>query len=326
MKLLNSSSEIAKSLKDFPPNRIAVAYLGLNWRNYIDVDSIENLVLSPTIGTNPNAVADLVEAVGWEKIYFLPRLHSKIYISKKQIVLGSANLSQNGLGDNEQYEICVLSKDQRIIREASILYESYLKKSKELYPSIERKIFKLNQLWDQYNKKIASGMETKQNISRNFMKYVPELHGNFYVIWYVDGDTSYKTENIPEIVLNEIVSELHFSSEDNIESGKWVLYWKLNKNNTVNQSVNIFWMYIHEIYPDGCDDEGYENLGIQRDSMEIPDEPFKITKKFKKNFTKIVESGQYDEFRDSQGDTWFVKNTFDRFQPFISEIQSAYDD
>ncbi len=327
MKLLRSSKQIAESLKHSPPNQIAVAYLGLNWDTYIDRKSIDSIVLSPTIGTNPNAVATLVEAIGWEKVHFLPQLHSKIYISDNQIILGSANLSNNGLGSNGQYELCASSDDNAIIREAKELYGSYLDKSKKLYDSKEAKIYALDKLWVQYNARIAAGREIAPDAIRAFADYKPDLHGSFYIMWYgyVDGNIAY--ENIPEVVIDEIVSEVHISPEDNIEPEKWILYWRRNNNNTVNQATNIVWMYIHEIYPGGCDEEGYENLGVQRRSKPLPDEPFEITNAFQRNFSNMIASNNHNEFRDPQeGDPWLVRNTFNTFTPFIKKLQRMCND
>ncbi|MFK5968515.1 MAG: hypothetical protein QM487_00075 [Candidatus Marithrix sp.] len=319
MKLLKSSNQISESLKECPPCHIAVAYLGLNWDNYINVKIIKSIVLSPTVGTNPLAVASLVKAIGWDKVYFLPQLHSKIYLSEGQVILGSANLSKNGLGDNEQYESGVSSSDPNLIIQTKELYESYIKKSEQLYSSEDSKIEELRNLWDKHNIVRADGGDNDPKISRTFMEYDPILHEQFYIIGYVEGDIVH-TDNIPKIITNKIVDEISLSPKDSIEVGKWVLCWKKNKNNTVNRVTNITWMYIHELYSNGCDEKGYEDVGIQREKMKLPDQPFVLKKGFKDKFTKIIEGGQYDEFRDSpHGEV-----NSSRFTEFIREIQDIF--
>lgn len=73
--------DIAQQIKNTDPQKIAVAYIGVDWKKYVNPKSIEFIVISPTLGSNPNTIDDMVKIIGWEKIYFNEALHAKIYKS-----------------------------------------------------------------------------------------------------------------------------------------------------------------------------------------------------------------------------------------------------
>lgn len=88
MKVL-VEDEIRRTVIDCKPLRIAVAYIGVDWKTFIpDTSCLESIIVSPTIGSNPSAIADLVKQIGWEKVVFLDELHAKTYIGKNSAVIG----------------------------------------------------------------------------------------------------------------------------------------------------------------------------------------------------------------------------------------------
>ena len=95
-----TNGNIKKAIKELKPNKIAVAYIGADWEKYIDQDTLKELeiILSPTIGSNPQAIHSLVKKIkgGWNNVHFLTKLHAKFYLGNEAAILGSFNLSGNG--------------------------------------------------------------------------------------------------------------------------------------------------------------------------------------------------------------------------------------
>ena len=75
------SQKAHDKLHEHPPTHIAVAYVGRDWDQLIDCSQLKEIIVSPTLGTNPRAVDELVEKFGWEHVHFLDELHAKIYLS-----------------------------------------------------------------------------------------------------------------------------------------------------------------------------------------------------------------------------------------------------
>jgi hypothetical protein len=56
MILLKTPTEISNKLKEIEPAQIAVAYVGADWKSFLNSDHIENIIISPTLGSNPRAI------------------------------------------------------------------------------------------------------------------------------------------------------------------------------------------------------------------------------------------------------------------------------
>lgn len=96
MRLIHGT-DIKSTIRDISPTSIAVAYVGIDWASYVSPDRIKEIILSPTLGSNPYAIVNMAKYIGWENIYFLDNLHAKIYLSASQAAVGSFNLTANGL-------------------------------------------------------------------------------------------------------------------------------------------------------------------------------------------------------------------------------------
>jgi len=57
--------------------------------------------------TDPSAIQLFVESLSSSKVYHLPKLHAKVYVSgTKQAIITSGNLTRGGLYSNHEYAIC----------------------------------------------------------------------------------------------------------------------------------------------------------------------------------------------------------------------------
>ena len=115
MKFLTKSNEFVEELREISPEKIAVAYIGIDWKEFISVDSLKEIIVYPTLGTNPVAIMEIVGKIGWENVHFLDNLHSKIYIGDSSMLAGSANLSRNALANTGLYEACVSTNEEKLV-------------------------------------------------------------------------------------------------------------------------------------------------------------------------------------------------------------------
>ena len=77
---LVSGASIKVGLREVMPTHVAAAYVGRDWRTYIDTQQLKEIVVSPTLGSNPYAIAEIAKDIGWENVHFLINLHAKIYL------------------------------------------------------------------------------------------------------------------------------------------------------------------------------------------------------------------------------------------------------
>jgi hypothetical protein len=107
MQLLFTPKKIRESITKVRSSKIAVAYVGLGWDRYISRTDIKEIIVSPTLGTNPKAIEAIAALLGFDNVHFLENLHAKIYIGAHSAVIGSCNLSDNGLSDAGLIEAAV---------------------------------------------------------------------------------------------------------------------------------------------------------------------------------------------------------------------------
>ena len=108
MTICSNAEQLRNALNKIKPTKIAVAYVGAGWENYILLEHLEEIIVSPTLGSNPFAIEEIMNKLGAEKVHFLDRLHSKLYLGKQSALLGSPNLSDNGFSDSGNLEAGVV--------------------------------------------------------------------------------------------------------------------------------------------------------------------------------------------------------------------------
>lgn len=113
MKMLIDSQEIAKALQSLKPRRIAVAYVGKDWESLIPKEFLQEIIVAPTVGSNPKAIRGLNKHLGtWDKVHLLDNLHAKFYLSDSAAIVTSANLSRNALGMSGLEEVGMWVDDE----------------------------------------------------------------------------------------------------------------------------------------------------------------------------------------------------------------------
>lgn len=155
-------SQIKEALEVVKPNRVAVAYLGIDWRDYItNPEKLEAVIVSPTLGTNPEAVKQLARIVTWEKLFFLKELHAKVYVGNGQAIVGSANLTANGLSGVGLLECGVLLSETTELDAVGEAFSEIMERSITQFPTVNDRKRQLAKLYQAWNKAIDGGFMPK---------------------------------------------------------------------------------------------------------------------------------------------------------------------
>lgn len=275
-----SGKKIQKSIEKCQPSKIAVAFIGSDWGSYLQYpDLIESIIISPTLGSNPYAIQDIVNKIGWSRVYFLDSLHAKIYVGNDRAVVGSANLTKNGLNGERLFEISVEITEEKELLSLNEEFESIIKKSNVSYPTVNSKKIKLNYLFDIWHKAVASGVVTEGDVDlRDFSNFELLSNDQFYVTYYKPAESEYSKE--VEIIKSVIANDAHFLKDDDVEPNKWVLMWRITSEGKPHMTAKPEWLFIHDVFENGVIDDDYEytTLAIERSDRESPTPPFELTK------------------------------------------------
>ncbi|HDY8146179.1 hypothetical protein LZU85_19720 [Vibrio sp. IRLE0018] len=177
-----SDEKIALHLRELCPQYVAVAYLGKDWASYLAIDNLKAIVLSPTLGTNPFAVEALVDKIGWDKVHFLSRLHSKIYLGDSSVMLGSANLSDNALSGCKLYETVALSREPDVVAQAFNEIEKIINLAESEYPNVDLKLEQLKNLKELHQSCVILGESTSYPIAKINETFTIEITETYYTV------------------------------------------------------------------------------------------------------------------------------------------------
>lgn len=290
MKVL-VGNEIREEIKRCKPSKIAVAYIGVDWNAFIpDADSLDAIIVSPTLGSNPRAIAELVRKIGWKKIYFLDELHAKTYIGADSAVIGSANLTCNGLGGEGLVELCIGVNGKESLKKLNAAFEKIKMRAQRQYPTAELKKARLLELERTWGAAIANRIvKIPSNNASDFSGFEQIDEDHFYVLWYQPVECEYSDD--VKAVESLIADEIHFASSDEVEKNKWALVWRITNEGKPHRTAKPYWLYIHEVFENGVIDEGYKypKCAVQRKDLDVPPPPFEITDDVVVAFKTVIQ-------------------------------------
>lgn len=325
MKIL-VDNEIQRAVLDCKPSKIAVAYIGADWQIFIpDSSYLGAIIVSPTFGSNPWAINDLVKKVGWDRLFFLDELHTKAYIGEKTAVIGSANLTRNGLGAEGLAELCVEFNSEESLRKVNRIFDDLKKRAQEQYPTTEAKQERTKELEKSWGAAIANRIvKVESRKKRPFIDF--ELLGNdhFYVLWYQPVDCVYSEE--VKAIQSLMTDEMHFAISDEPEKNKWALVWRITDRSKPHKSAKPHWLYIHEVFEDGVIDQGYEypKCAMQRKDLEVPPPPFELTGDVVAAFKATVQEECVAEYLIQDGKDIFNLAYSQRGMPLLIGKMKEY--
>lgn len=311
MTILCEAKEIRKALLRLRPSKIAVGFLGKDWREYIDASALKEIILWPMLPSNPRAIHEIVDAIGIENVHFLDNLHAKIYFSKHGAILGSFNLSRNGFGDGGLLEAGMTVDDAQELKRLNECYANYRRKAKQLYPTPAHKEAKLKALWAQWNRAIANGFIRDDGEAKDLKSYKIGAH-RIHVAWWQPDNTGFNSNRVLSQIHDDNPSTiektvdldryfrgtLRFLEKDDVKFGDWILMWICNKDGAPRRGGSIEWLYVHHVIHQGVsfqneDPDEYTMLVGESSVWKRPQYPFALTASVKRAFRAALSSGAF---------------------------------
>jgi hypothetical protein len=311
MKICTNANSIRKALMEMQPTKIAVAFIGEGWKTYINVDVLEEIIISPTLGSNPKAIEKIIAHLGISNVHFLDNLHAKIYLGPKTAMIGSANLSDNGLADHRLLEAGVHLTDSSIRQELLETFDSFKSRAKLQYPNAESKLTQLRLLTKQWQTSIWHRLNADAGKSPSLPEYSSDLD-RIHIAWYESYEPKYKkdviwsrVEETAGVEPDKFFSKtLTFLEEDEIKVGDWILCWHSRKDGFPYQRGDVSWMHVHHVVPESVDDSQYTKLVGQAKSLSCPPPPFDLDSKTKEAIRNALASGKFPELLSLDNSSW----------------------
>lgn len=233
-----------RELRAIQPTRIAVAYVGKDWRELLGTNhQLREIVVAPVPGTSPKAIREIAREIGWENVHFFDQLHAKVYLGATYAMIGSANLSSNALlpGGTQLYEMVVLTDDTALRDQALQEWGRYRTLASGLYRSKQSKLERLAALERAEPKVKAARVSIRSARTPTLAKFkvgsVP-IHLEWWESDHEDGcdpdDTDY-------------INTRAGQQTDEIRGGNWVLHWKCDAKGRPHGRSPLQWMRIDAI-------------------------------------------------------------------------------
>lgn len=312
--------QIASEVKKCQPNRIAVAYIGIDWEKYIpNPHFIEMIVISPTFGSNPNAIMDLSRKISWDKIFFLDELHAKVFIGERFAIVGSANLTFNGLSGEGLVECCTKVASEEALDYLNKFFDEIVVKAQKLYNTSELKLDRVAKLQHEWNSAVANKLITaKNNKVLSVKDFQLKSKKEFYVAWHTGENEDVKYEEEFNSKNLKIVDEMHFHPDDAPKVGCFILCWKKTEKDLVHRS-SIYWLYIHEVYDNAIlGDEPYTTATVQIKDRICPPEPFELTPAVKNKFKEFINSKKFNNYFVQHSSIFKLHKTYDGMPELVT--------
>lgn len=338
--LLLTAEEIRDALTLVKPARIAVAYVGEGWSNYLPPGCLKDppgclkeLVVSPTLGSNPRAIEEIMRRIGHENVYFLDELHAKIYLGEKAAVVGSCNLSNNGLGDGCRWEAAVLLEDAESLRKLEDTLDKYKTLAIEgKYPDLETKLSKLRELNSQRSAAIRHGIikggkdETGEPpLLRDYKSVLDTIH-----VCSFNGDFEYNEEALGAVIPEAVAAgpENYFretlAHDENyvIAEGDWLLCWPAIQNGRPSRRGCIRWLHAHHVVPRGAEHPNYTKLiGEAKSEWLTPVRPpFRLGLKTQQIIRDTLNLEKFKKLRDDE------QRNAETVKDFLEYVRHAQDE
>ena len=340
--IITDSDKLRAKLTDVAPTHVAVAYLGSGWQNYLtDLDTLEEIVVSPTIGSYPGALTELLDEAKQHnfRVYFRETLHAKLFIGDDACLIGSANLSRNGF-DGGLNEAAVYLTDHASIGQAQGVFET-LKQDAVTEAHRQRAMIEaLWPKWHQARRNDALPNEGGERSHGTILEWKPG-HERVWLTWFdAEVDPPLNDANIrqqlPEVghpqPKDYFADYTSLVEGDDIKAGDWLILWAIKTDGTPDLRSNPYWLRVDQLIPGGIvdDDEGeYTQLAVTLPSNKQVTPPFEIDDDpvVRKLIKQLLASGDYPRLLWSEDyDPWRFKDAWEDNQRFLVDLQQAYRD
>ena len=313
MTVLTRPAAIRNALRAIKPQRIAVAYVGEKWNEYLAAKNIQEIILSPTLGSNPYAIRELMKVVGAENVHFLDALHAKIYLGTDGALVGSCNLTENGLGDRGREEVAIHVTDEAMLRALGRTWARFKRMAQQQYRTLRAKEKALDKLENKWHIAIERGLATDERSVPSLADYnfEEEVH-RIHVVAYYPQEPTYNEDAIraamPDVGPNlddYIANALTFLEEDQINEHDWILEWKAYRDGRPRIARdNIEWMYVHHVVPGGAGGDQETKLAVEAARLIRPKPPFLLDAAAKKAIWGVFGSRAFPTLHPHKDDLW----------------------
>lgn len=316
MIIYTDAEALRKALLEVRPKKIAVAYVGIGWDKFINVSELEEIIISPTIGSNPKAIEQIINLIPIANLHFLDSLHSKLYLGENSALIGSSNLSKNGFANGGNLELgCLIEgeKEQEALRD----YFSELRlKAVRLYPTNSAKRKKLEELKRQWRNARLHKVPSFEDETITSLAAYPVGTDTIHIAWFNDTefdlDEKCIREAIPESADEPIGKYFHewaqFTDSDCIAEGDWLLLWRSRKDGYPVSNQRLSWMRVDKVIPGGASDEEYSLLAAQASPHSKADEPFSLEGQTADVIKELLKEKHYAALRprivDGEVEVW----------------------
>lgn len=333
--IITKAEERRKILKEqVNPSRVAVAFVGRNWRSYIDKACLKEIVLWPTIGTNPYAVEELIHEIGIKNVHFLDYFHSKIYIGDHAAMLGSCNLSDNGFRDDGHEEAAVVLTEAAYIEQLNSIFNYYKKMAKKSYSDAEKQP-RLEKLKAEWKSTASASRRSGVDIDQfDVGQLIQNSRHKIHLAWYfntgvlpkLDADRIRQSSNlhIEQSVEDYFYDYGYFHEDDDIRTGDWILMYGCNDYGKPGKRSGVDWLYVSEVHPSVVEDDKYTKLVGQVEFEPFPLPPFKLDSKLKSIIRETVPSYKAILPPNNEKDVWRIDEADKCVSDFIREIMKRY--
>ena len=331
MKLLTKATAIRTAIRAVKPSRIAVAYVGAQWRDYVAPKDIEEIIVSPTLGSNPYAIRDLMKALGGDKVHFLDALHAKIYLGAKEAVVGSCNLSQNGLGDKGREEAAVQVTDALTLRALEKAFSGYKAMAQAQYRTPKAKEKALEDLTKKWHVAVMRDLVRDDRQVPSLTDYAIGENGHrIHVSYYYAGEPTYNITAIQTAIpgmgnkVDDYISDsLSCLEEDAIEEGYCILTWSAYRSTGLPRTQNddMEWMYVHHVVSGGAKEGDETKLIIEAAPLKKPKEPFVLDSATKKAVRDVLATRAFPALHPYRDDRWEIAPADKVVPAFLTDVK-----
>lgn len=315
MRLIHGT-DIKSTIRDISPTSIAVAYVGIDWASYVSPDRIKEIILSPTLGSNPYAIVNMAKYIGWENIYFLDNLHAKIYLSASQAAVGSFNLTANGLSAQGLEEAGFFIEEKEEIDGLRVLIEKYKDKAKFAYPTTESKLERLAELRALWDRAVKTGGIRNDSTEDELKDYQPVASDEFYVccVW---GEIEYSEQVIFPTTIKDSVS---FLEGDEIQPDRWILCWYARNDGYPDHNRKPYWLHVDEVISNGAVHVQYTKIAVERNDRSPLFAPFELTPTVISALWTVLNSDRFLNFLGNV-EPWSISATLPLLPVFLQALK-----
>ena len=331
--LLTSRLSLHMRMRALRPRRIVVAYVGIDWPQIIDRHALEEIILSPTLGSSPDAIAGLVKQLLWDRVHFLDELHAKIYLGARTALVGSPNLSHHALGCDGTglHEIGILTNSASQLKDLRQYVDELVAMARRSYPTSEAKMRRLQLLRVQRKQAARAGLLTSTSRKNAVaVDYRIGVDQPFDIVWYQLDEVGEKNNVISRHVPNwanirKECSQMHFTNSDDLSRSKWILVWQMNDRGLASRRTRPSWFRIDYVVPNATREKEYSQLALYHEERKTPgEEPFPITPLFAATFAAVINHPKYLPLRlQDDPRPWVLTSARRLYTPFMREVQKT---